>query len=1283
MRTFAEWISGKEDERQRLQIIEDPSKNLKKRFTTLQQILKGFEKSRGVSFDDTFSPKQREFYLEYSDKATEICTDFLIDLDSSKVRPRLWEDVFSCLDILIEMARYGGYTFTNPYAFDFATHCLLDANRSELRDRGFRLLLNLLNSSPYEVQLRSLLLEAIDLEPFVIGGSVRLPPRVYLKSQTNRYFITLTNETLIKFRPVSPPYVVAELRDFQESSSQYLAQNTLHFLSAALSYAEKSDLPPSADSRSEHFQRWFNIILHPIFYLLYPSITPIINEHQAKATSAFIENAMGFHSECPLSLHFLIVNWLVRCIGDDDLRSELLKDQRNYEFVMDIIGTTFRIKEVHSSLLSNVVEQVLSLYNDWLEKSLISGSYAAFNFSKHIDTILKSVIQMPIAKSAKSEELWRQVLQLLDTFRIKLTLSRQTADLVHRPILVETLLLMAAKLHELAPKVIQGIIEPSVSLIFNLQCDFLVFEVPWSRFKPFLSTWAQKSEKIVSKWFDIMEKLTDQYKALSFAKGPFANGWIEMFGVLGDPLLMEDQVQLTWTSCVRRLIQKMLSPYKQAPTCNFLARIFFSVLASLIWKSEQTDTRLVALEALLDILVESRGRELPEHSYLYHFSSLVCLRVEEPMLTPTILLRLPALLEYSAMHIHIPKLVSLALEMPTFSLRLVFALMCFPNHYGPTLLLSYANTTNYLSLKKLLRQLLLKCCNTVETAPAAVYGLTVFIMEELVCGHEDVSGLIISELLAFVGHPSEQVASTALNCLAVLASSTSDLSNSIVSSLLDALNKQQREDLTLQILRTLQHLLINNPQLAMEHELVKKFYSGLHYQQFASPRLSEDLEVMVSFLMHYFSNFPLKNCPPSIMCSTISDATFAGLGDDLSDAGLSEAEQLHFIINNETLLSVFIIESKCRFILRNAFGRFAWNADNFRLFSSPDEHDDKNSYAECEDFFKQASVELNQGVESEELVQQSVLEDLISYILQNYPECYLNETPTSIPKDRNFLHFDTLERTTEIWPELTTSQPAKLNLARALMSHLNLIEEAELLEAGEQLTRAINELDKMQCREIVKLGVIYVAQGQQSQKEILANSTASPEFIEFIQSLGAVVEVKTHEGYLGGIDREGSVGKQTISHADWQHDVVYHVVPLMPTDSEDDQQINKKRHVGNDCVHIVWSEHWRDYEKDTITSHFNFTHIVVYPLPNRLYRIQIHMKHQSLIGPLQDGMVVSKPILVPLIVETAIQANNIVRQRHFERYQPMLAARIEKINDIKTRYSNQTTVREEILVALS
>lgn len=52
----------------------------------------------------------------------------------------------------------------------------------------------------------------------------------------------------------------------------------------------------------------------------------------------------------------------------------------------------------------------------------------------------------------------------------------------------------------------------------------------------------------------------------------------------------------------------------------------------------------------------------------------------------------------------------------------------------------------------------------------------------------------------------------------------------------------------------------------------------------------------------------------------------------------------------------------------------------------------------------------------------------------------------------------------------------------------------------------------------------------------------------------------------------------------------------------------QKRHIGNDMVQIIWSEHSCDYRPAMITSQFNHVHIVVYPLPTGLFRVQVHRK---------------------------------------------------------------------------
>ncbi len=50
------------------------------------------------------------------------------------------------------------------------------------------------------------------------------------------------------------------------------------------------------------------------------------------------------------------------------------------------------------------------------------------------------------------------------------------------------------------------------------------------------------------------------------------------------------------------------------------------------------------------------------------------------------------------------------------------------------------------------------------------------------------------------------------------------------------------------------------------------------------------------------------------------------------------------------------------------------------------------------------------------------------------------------------------------------------------------------------------------------------------------------------------------------------------------------------------------RHLGNDEVHIVWSEHSRDYRRGIIPTEFGDVLIVIYPMKNHMYSIHILKK---------------------------------------------------------------------------
>jgi len=229
-----------------------------------------------------------------------------------------------------------------------------------------------------------------------------------------------------------------------------------------------------------------------------------------------------------------------------------------------------------------------------------------------------------------------------------------------------------------------------------------------------------------------------------------------------------------------------------------------------------------------------------------------------------------------------------------------------------------------------------------------------------------------------------------------------------------------------------------------------------------------------------------------------------------------------------------------------------------------------------------------------------------------------------------------------------------------------------IVEDNKRFFRSLKELDLLYGRELFKIGVIYVAPGQEDQREILKNENGSDLYNEFLRGIGWMVDVKTHNGYLGGLDKKGLVhGKESPYFANAGLEVMYHVVTLMPTSKTDEKQIEKKRHVGNDFVHIIWSEHKRDYKPTTITSNFNDAHVIIYPLPNGLFRIQVTRKEKiPRFSPLLDGMILTKKILCPLVRQTAINASK--RARSLSKgYQKPFPTRNVLIKEIIQRYKTE------------
>ncbi|CAG8473524.1 8582_t:CDS:10 [Paraglomus occultum] len=217
---------------------------------------------------------------------------------------------------------------------------------------------------------------------------------------------------------------------------------------------------------------------------------------------------------------------------------------------------------------------------------------------------------------------------------------------------------------------------------------------------------------------------------------------------------------------------------------------------------------------------------------------------------------------------------------------------------------------------------------------------------------------------------------------------------------------------------------------------------------------------------------------------------------------------------------------------------------------------------------------------------------------------------------------------------------------RLLLSHLGWLTPETfkdsyifLLRKSAAINRDLKLLDKRHPREVIKIAVLYVGAGQEDESSILRNVSGSAMYDEFVSSLGWEVDLATHTGYVGGLERTGANGKSATYYCDSSMEIIFHDVTKMPNDPSDVKMVKKKRHIGNDHVHIVWNEHWRDYKKNTIKGDFGNAVIVVNPLPNGLFSVDVHRDSKvTMFGPISQGMVVSKTLLGPLIRATAVQA---------------------------------------------
>ncbi|XP_006782943.1 rap1 GTPase-activating protein 1 isoform X8 [Neolamprologus brichardi] len=143
-------------------------------------------------------------------------------------------------------------------------------------------------------------------------------------------------------------------------------------------------------------------------------------------------------------------------------------------------------------------------------------------------------------------------------------------------------------------------------------------------------------------------------------------------------------------------------------------------------------------------------------------------------------------------------------------------------------------------------------------------------------------------------------------------------------------------------------------------------------------------------------------------------------------------------------------------------------------------------------------------------------------------------------------------------------------------------------------SRLVVTFDEHVISNNFKFGVIYQKFGQTSEEELFGNMEESPAFVEFLEFLGHKIELHDFKGFRGGLDvTHGQTGTESVYTNFHNKEIMFHVSTKLPYTEGDSQQLQRKRHIGNDIVAIVFQEENTPFVPDMIQSNFLHAYVVV------------------------------------------------------------------------------------------
>eukprot|EP01120_Amphizonella_sp_Union-15-10_P000855 TRINITY_DN1089_c0_g1_i1.p1 TRINITY_DN1089_c0_g1~~TRINITY_DN1089_c0_g1_i1.p1 ORF type:complete len:240 (-),score=19.86 TRINITY_DN1089_c0_g1_i1:118-837(-) len=136
-----------------------------------------------------------------------------------------------------------------------------------------------------------------------------------------------------------------------------------------------------------------------------------------------------------------------------------------------------------------------------------------------------------------------------------------------------------------------------------------------------------------------------------------------------------------------------------------------------------------------------------------------------------------------------------------------------------------------------------------------------------------------------------------------------------------------------------------------------------------------------------------------------------------------------------------------------------------------------------------------------------------------------------------------------------------------------------------------------------KFGILLCKKGQTREEDMFGNTSGSRDYEKFLECVGEKVILSGFQKFSGGLDTKANATGTHSLFTEWRgNEIMFHVSSMLFHDTGNEQQVHKKRHIGNDIVLLVFQEADSEpFDPKTVKSNYITVVIVVRCLRNGPY----------------------------------------------------------------------------------